>query len=144
MPNVLQVLTPDLTFALLLAGVAVVVFFAVRVGALPRKSAPLVIGGLLGAIGIAVWRERRARDTHKALKQQYEAARRRDDQLKELKKQYELSDQDVSAAIAKRNAEVDSLVQDIVQLRKHHADEAERIAGMTPDQRRDYVLNMKF
>ena len=145
MPDILKMFVqPDLLVALLLVGVAVFVFFAVRVGVLPRKSIPMVVGALLGAIGIGVWRERRARELHKVLKQKEAELRRRDEHLKELKKQYDVSDQEAAAAIAKRNAELQSLTQEIIEIRKVHADEAARIDAMTPDERRDYVLNLKL
>jgi hypothetical protein len=135
---------PDMLIALLLVGVAIVVFFAVRIGVLPRKSIPLVVGAALAAIGIGVLRDRRAKDLHKHLKQKEAELKKREALLEELKGKYELSDQEAAAAVAKRDAELSVLAEEIVDLRGHHEEERKQLEAMTPAERRAHVLNMTF
>jgi uncharacterized protein (DUF342 family) len=129
---------------LLLVGVAIIVFFAVRIGVLPKKSIPLVIGAALAAIGIGVMRDRRAKDLHKHLKQKEAELKKREALLEELKGKYELSDQEAVAAVAKRDAELSVLAEEIIELRDQNEAERKQLEAMTPAERREYVLNMKF
>ena len=145
MPDLLRnLLTPDITIALAVVAVAVVVFFAVRIGVLPKKSAPFVAVALLAAIGFSAYRERHARNLHGVLKKKEAELRRKDQELKELKRQYELSDQEAAAAVARRDAETHALAEEILQLRQLHEAEIQRLNQMTPDERRAYVLNLNF
>jgi Skp family chaperone for outer membrane proteins len=139
-----NLLTPDITIALAVVVVAVAVFFAVRIGVLPKKSAPFVAVALLAAIGFSAYRERHARNLHAVLKKKEEELRRKDKELKELQKQYELSDKEAAAAVARRDAETHALAEQILQLRQLHEAEIKRVNEMTPDERRAFVLNLSF
>lgn len=139
-----NLIKPDLMFAFALIAIALFVFFAVRVGALPVKGVPFVVATLLAAVGFGVWRERRSRDLHRELKAREKVLREKDKELAELKKQYDLADQEVADAIARRDAEVQALAEEILQIRALRDDELARIRAMTAAERRDYVLNMQF
>ncbi len=67
----------DLFIAVGLVAVVVVVYLIYRMGVLPKKSLPFVIGGLVGILGITIFRERRM----KGLRQDLE---RREKRLKEM------------------------------------------------------------
>lgn len=135
---------PDMLIALLLAGTAIVVFFAVRIGLLPKKSVPWVVGAALAAIGIGVLRERRAKELHTRLKEKEAELKQREELLAELKSKYELSDQEAATAVAKRDAEISALADEIIELRRLNEEERRQLEAMTPAERRAHVLNMTF
>lgn len=137
-----NILAPDLLFAIVLVGIALFVFFAVRVGALPVKGVPFVVGTLLAAIGIGVWRERRTRDLLKVLEGREAELRKREAQLAILKSDYDLAAQETEAALAKRNAEIVRLMDEIARIRARRDEELERYDAMTPAERRDYVFGI--
>ena len=137
-------LAPDLLVALVLVGIALFVFFAVRVGALPVKGVPFVVGTLLAAVGFGIWRERRARDLQKILREREAVLRQRDKDLDVLRKKYNVSHREAEEALAKRNAEVLALTEEILRIRNIRDDELARLHGMTPAERRDYVLGLEL
>ncbi len=137
-----QLLQPDITFALLLILIAAAVFFAVRIGVLPKKSAPFVAVALLAAAGFSVYRQKHARNLQAILKEKEQELKKRDEVLKEMKKQYQLSDQEAETAVARRNAEIQAITEEIIQNRA--SSELEAVKAMTAQQRRDYVLNLNL
>ena len=133
---------PDIAVAMALAAIALFVFFAVRVGALPKKGVPWVVGGLLAAVGIGLWRERRASELQKVIKQKEKELKKRTEHLEVMKKEFELSDEEANAAVARRDAEIQSLTEEVIAIRKHTDEELKNFQEMTPQQRREFVLNM--
>jgi Skp family chaperone for outer membrane proteins len=139
-----QILAPDIAIALVLMLVSAGVFFAVRIGVLPKKGAPFVAVALLAAIGFSMYRQKHAKNLHKVLKEKEKELKKREERLKELKTQFELSDKEATAAVAKRDAEIQAIAEEIIEVRAKHQEEVTEFQKMTPQERREHVLNLQF
>src|SRR5688572_21469464 len=138
------ILAPDISIAIVMILVAAGVFFAVRIGVLPKKSAPFVAVALLAAIGFSMYRQKHARNLQAVLKEKEKELKKREAKLNELREQFDVSDKEATAAVAKRDAEIQAITEEIIQVRTEHKEEVEQIRNMTPQQRREHVLNLQF
>jgi len=68
----------DIYIALILAGAAIAIFLALRIGALPRKSLPWVVASIAGIAGFSIWRMKRAAGLKAELEQQEKQAKAKD------------------------------------------------------------------
>jgi hypothetical protein len=139
-----QILSPDIAIALVLILVSAGVFFAVRIGVLPKKSAPFVAVAVLAAIGFSMYRQKHAKNLHNVLKEKEKELKKREERLKELKTNFELSDKEATTAVAKRDAEIQAITEEIIEVRAQHKEEVETFQNMTPQERREHVLNLQF
>lgn len=138
------ILAPDISIAIVMILVAAGVFFAVRIGVLPKKSAPFVAVALLAAFGFSMYRQKHAKNLQAVLKQKEKELKKREARLNELREQFEVSDKEATAAVAKRDAEIQAITEEIIQVHTEHKAEVEEIRNMTPQQRREHVLNLQF
>lgn len=105
----------DVTLALGLIAVALVVFLLARMEVLPRKSLPYVAAGLAGAFGIGVfnaWRRRAAKDDLARAEQAVKAARAR---LPGLKAQSEAAARTAEALDAQHALQREAYVKAVGQ-----------------------------
>jgi hypothetical protein len=137
-------LAPDISIAIVIILVAAGVFFAVRIGVLPKKSAPFVAVALLAAVGFSMYRQKHARNLQAVLKEKEKALREREGKLAELQKQFEVSDKEATVAVAKRDAELQAITEQILEARAEHTAEVEQLRNMTPQERRRAVINFQF
>ena len=138
------ILAPDISIAIVMILVAAGVFFAVRIGVLPKKSAPFVAVALLAAFGFSMYRQKHAKNLQAVLKEKEKELKKREARLNELREQFEVSDKEATAAVAKRDAEIQAITEEIIQVHTEHKAEVEEIRNMTPQQRREHVLNLQF
>jgi hypothetical protein len=138
------ILAPDISIAIVMILVAAGVFFAVRIGVLPKKSAPFVAVALLAAFGFSMYRQKHAKNLQAVLREKEKELKKREARLNELREQFDVSDKEATAAVAKRDAEIQAITEEIIQVHTEHKAEVEEIRNMTPQARREHVLNLQF
>lgn len=114
-----------LAFALLL-GVAIV-FVGSRVGILPKKSIPLVIGAIVGLVGVEVLRDRRARALKEHLKELEDRIKKRDAELAQLEKAREISRRELDEARGRLDLQLAAAMKQTMLIETRNKAERARI-----------------
>ena len=123
-------LTGDLQIALLLVVIVVVVFIANRIGVLPRRSIPIVVGAIAAVFGWRIWRDRRQAALRKELEDLQKKLDERDQALKKLKTDVQISDRQVDESRAALQAQVDAMQKDILLTKEENAQKRAEIDAM--------------
>lgn len=121
----------DLIIAVgIVVGIASILLIT-KVGKLPKKTLPFIIGGTLGVIGFTIYREKRLAELHKELKALEDRIKEREKHLKELKEKYNASEEDlirVRAELQKQEAAYQSAM---LKIQKETQEERERIDNLS-------------
>ena len=130
----MRLLPVDLVFVIIFLGIAGGLVYATRLGVLPRRSLPALLGALLGAMGIVVWRDRQARAAHaRILELERELAAGRE-RLDRLEKNHAATTREVAAARARYDDEVRAARARIAALQGASEEERRRIEAMTTEE----------
>lgn len=116
----------DLIIAVGLFLVALVVFFLVRLGIVPLKSIPYVIGSLLALVGIQIFKARKAGQLGDEIKAQKKELDERGERLETMKKDLEITE--AKHAEEKRKLDDVEVVHAKTMEELKTKDEAERAA----------------
>lgn len=119
----------DIYIALILAGAAIAIFLALRIGALPRKSLPWVVASIAGIAGFSIWRMKRAAGLKAELEQQEKQAKAKDKELATMKKQLGAENIDLQRIEAEKQKNIESLRREEEALRQEHQTTVTAIAA---------------
>lgn len=134
----------DLVVVILFLGGAAALIYASRLGVLPRRSLPALLGALVGALGIVVWKQHQARAAAariRALEQQLADGRRR---LETLERDYQATREEVAAARARYDDEVRAARDRIATLQDASDDERARIQAMSTEEIFEWARTHQF
>jgi hypothetical protein len=120
----------DIYFAFALVLVVVFVFVASRVGILPKKSIPLVLGAVIGIVGIEVFRRRRVNALLAHAKELEEQIKKRDKELAALEAQRQISQREFNEAKAQLDRQLAAAVKQSMLIEAKDRAERERIEGL--------------
>jgi hypothetical protein len=132
LPDIL--LQTDLLVAVVLVGIAVVVFIANRIGVLPAKGIPVVVGSLIGLFGIVIFRQRRVDAMRKQLEELRKQLQQNEKILADLRQKSEASEEETAAARAALDNQIAATKAEILRIRAETAAERERLRDLPPDQ----------
>jgi uncharacterized protein HemX len=88
----------DIIFALGLILIVVLMFIFSRIGMLPKKSLPYILGALAAAFGFSLFRQTRLRGLKEELKKREKKLKSQEQKLEELRENFELSLEQLNAA----------------------------------------------
>ncbi|MBW3554503.1 MAG: hypothetical protein KY466_13390 [Gemmatimonadetes bacterium] len=130
----MRFLPVDLLFVIIFLGLAGGLIYATRLGVLPRRSLPALLGALVGGMGIVVWKDRQARAAHaRILELERELAAGRE-RLERLEKDHDATRREVTAARARYDDEVRAARARIAALQGASEEERRRIEAMTTEE----------
>jgi septal ring factor EnvC (AmiA/AmiB activator) len=127
----------DLLVALGLIVIVVFVLFLVKIGLLPKKSLPFVLGAMLGIFGFSLWREHRMKKLRQELWKREAELKKREEILKKLKEDYQASEQELAKARAELQKHREAYQKAILQLNAQNEQEKERIDQLFGDALQD-------
>jgi hypothetical protein len=131
LPNIL--LQTDLLVAVILVGIAVVVFVANRIGVLPAKGIPVVVGSLLGLVGIVIFRQRRIDAMRKQLDVLRDQLQKNEKLLAELRQKSEIADEEATAARVALDNQIAATKTEILRIQAETATRRREIDAMPPE-----------
>lgn len=88
----------DTIIALGLVGIVIVTFLIYRMGLLPKKSLPFVVGGLLAVFGIYMFRSAKRNGLKKELEKREKELREEEKKLAEMKANLNVSEEELAQA----------------------------------------------
>lgn len=132
LPNVL--LHTDMLIAVVLVGIAVVVFLANRIGVLPAKGIPVVVGSLLGLFGIVIFRQRRVDAMRRQLDELQKQLKEREQMLEDLRKKSQASEEAAASARAALDNQIAAMKAEILRIHATTAAERARIDRLPMDE----------
>lgn len=127
----------DLLVALGLIVIVVFVLFLVKIGLLPKKSLPFVLGALAGIFGFSLWREHRMKKLRQELLKREAELKKREEVLKKLKEDYQASEHELAKARAELQKHREAYQKAILQLNAQNEQEKERIDQLFGDALQD-------
>lgn len=122
----------DLWIAGGLIGLIATILVVTKIGKLPKKTLPFIIGGALGILGLTIYREKRLSALHKELKAMEDRIKEREKRLKELKDKYQASEEDltrVRAELQKQRQAYESAMLKIKQETQEAQDRIDNLSG---------------
>jgi biopolymer transport protein ExbB/TolQ len=123
----------DLYVAFGLLFVVIVVFIASRVGILPKKSIPILLGALAGVLGLRLLKKWQGRALDGQIKELQDRIAKRDVDLQALEAQSEVSHQELAAARAALDQQLAAAQKQSLALEAADKAEKERIARLSTD-----------
>lgn len=117
----------DMIIAVGLIAIVFVALLLVKIGVLPKKSLPFVIGAAAGFFGFTLWRESRMKKLRKELDKREAELLKREEKLKILKDDYQASEEQLQIAKAELEKHRESYKKAIMQLNADNAAEKEGI-----------------
>jgi hypothetical protein len=118
--------------AVLLGGL--LVYILAQIGVLPKKSIPIVIGAVAGALGLTLLSRARSKALNDRLAQLQDEHDKQDKILKDLREKNKISSQEHAAAMAKLNQQLAATRKEILLLNEKNTARKQEIEQMTPDQ----------
>jgi hypothetical protein len=123
----------DLYVAFGLLFVVIVVFIASRVGVVPKKSIPIVLGAVAGVLGLRLLKAWQGRALDGQIKELKDRIAKRDIDLKTLEAKSEVSHQQLAATRAALDQQLSAAQKQRLALEAADTAEADRIAGLSTD-----------
>ena len=120
----------DTYIAFGLIGIVIVAFLISRMGILPKKSLPFIVGGLVGVSGLIIFRKWRTNGLLKDLKKREEELKKMEERLKLLKEQYGASEQELEKARAELDDQRAAYEKNIILIQAKNKQERERINAL--------------
>ncbi len=124
----------DLIVAGALVVIVLITLLVSRMGLLPTKSLPFVLGALAAIMGFSIWRETRMKGLKNKLEKQEEALKKREEKLKELKQTYDASEEQLKNARMELENIRKAYRKALLQLKAENEREKERIDNLEGDE----------
>jgi len=121
----------DLWIAGALIGVIAIILVATKIGKLPKKTLPFIIGGAVGILGLTIYREKRLSALHKELKAMEDRIKEREKRLKDLKDKYQASEEDLAKVRAELQKQRQAYEAAMLKIQKETQEEQERIDNLS-------------
>jgi hypothetical protein len=121
----------DTYIALGLVGIIVVVFLVYRMGFLPKKSLPFVIGGLLAIFGIHLFRQSRKNGLRKELEDLEDQLNKKEKDLEYKKEVLDISEQELQTVKAEADKQRAAIQKELLLNEAQHEDEKKEIEELS-------------
>ena len=129
MPNL-----TDVYLAVGLFAVAVVVYLTNRVGVLPKKSIPVIVGAIAGALGFTLLRRWQGRAADAQIDLLKDRIAKRDVIIKDLETKHNAAESEFTSAKANLERQLAAAQKQRMQILTKDTTEKERIDGLTLDE----------
>lgn len=120
----------DVYIALGLTGVAISMFFGVRLGVLPKKTLPFILAAVVGAIGISIFRASRVKSLEHDIRRRERALKKRNTKLEQMRRDLNLSEKDYNKAVAIIDKELEAGKKRILLINENRQKERMRISKL--------------
>lgn len=120
----------DIIVALIIIGVALLIFIIFQIGALPKschKSIFFILGSLGAVFGVSLFARRRLKLLNNELKQKEERLKAKEKELEMMKDNYQLSEKELNLMKAKLAEQLDAYRKLMLQIDANTKQEKERI-----------------
>lgn len=124
----------DLYIAYGIIGIVLIAFILSRMGVLPKKTLPFIIGALAAVFGLSLFQQRRLRSLRKDLEQREKVLKEKEEKLKELQNGYQASEQQLAQVKAELAILKAAYEKALLQIEFENNKEKERIDKLSGDE----------
>jgi hypothetical protein len=124
---------PDIAIAVVLIVIAAFAVLISKMGVLPKKSLPFIIGGLAGIFGIAMFRRSREKSLRDDLKRREQALTDLTQRMKTTETSVDAADQQRTAALADLQRQQDAAQKELLLIRARTVAEKDEISKLQGD-----------
>jgi uncharacterized protein HemX len=123
-------LFPDITIAVVVLVIAVVILLVARMGILPKKSLPYIAAALAGAIGIALFRKLRQQDLQNELRRQEQDLKGLQTRVQQTQPSVDAADQQLTQALADLQRQKEATQKEMLLIQANTAEEKAAIGSL--------------
>jgi hypothetical protein len=121
----------DTIIALGLIGIVIIVFVVYKMGFLPKKSLPFVVGGLLAVFGVYLFKESKRKGLKEKLDKLEDDLEKNEKELEIKKKDLQISDREIEKIKAEADNRRAAIKKELLLNEKREKEEKERIEELS-------------